>query len=132
MALINPKAQSWSIDIIIAVVLFIGAFFAFFAFLNQNSNSKAGDLQQDASTIIKQVGAEKSPLNIIENNALNITKMNQLKNISYEELKQMLRVQGDFCIYIEDEQGHIVLVNNSYKGIGSPDINISGTPCSQK
>ena len=58
-------------------------------------------------------------------------KIGELKNLSYHELKSRLRMEGDFCIYFEDEKGNIVLINNSYKGIGASNINISGTPCSQ-
>ena len=132
MAITGSKAQSWSIDVILAVVIFMGAFFVFFIFINQNSNTKASDLQEDASIVIKQVATEHNSLNVVDNNEINITKMNELKNLSYDQLKEMLAIQGDFCIYIEDEQGHIVLINNSYKGIGTQKINISGTPCSQK
>lgn len=127
----NPKAQTWSVDIILAVIIFMGAFFIFYALLYENSGTKVSSLKEEASIIIKQVSAGGS-LRILNKNEINISKVNELKNLSYEELKQRLRVEGDFCIYIEDENGNLVLINNSYKGIGSSSINISGTPCSQK
>ncbi len=129
---IKSKAQTWSVDVILAVIIFMGAFFIFYALLYGNSNTEAGSLKEDASIVIKQVSSGDSSLKILNKNELNISKANELKNLSYEELKQRLRVEGDFCIYIEDENGNLVLINNSYKGIGSSSINISGTPCSQK
>lgn len=129
---INPKAQSWSIDIVLGVIVFMGAFFIFYAFLNANPNTKARNLNEEASSIIKQVASGDSSMRIIDNNEINMSKTNELKNLSYDELKRRLRVKGDFCIYFEDEKGYLVLINNSYKGIGAPNINISGTPCSQK
>ena len=129
---INPKAQTWSVDIILAVIVFMGAFFIFYTLLYGNSSTKAGNLNEEASIVIKQVSSGDSSLRILNKNEINITKINELKNLSYDELKQRLRVEGDFCIYVEDENGNIVLLNNSYKGIGSSSINISGTPCSQK
>ena len=132
MVKINAKAQTWSVDIILAVIVFMGAFFIFYALLYENSSTKASDLKEEALIVIKQVSSGDSSLRILNKNEINITKINELKNLSYEELKQRLRVEGDFCIYVEDENGNIVLLNNSYKGIGSSSINISGTPCSQK
>jgi hypothetical protein len=129
---INPKAQSWSIDIALGVIVFTAAFFVFYALLNANPNAKAKNLQEDASSVIKQVASEEAPLRIVDNKEINISRLNELKNMSYEELKRKLRIEGEFCIYMEDEKGNLVLINNSYKGIGSPNINLSGTPCSQK
>jgi hypothetical protein len=81
---------------------------------------------------VRQVASGESNVRIVDNNQVNISKFNELKNLSYDDLKSALRISGDFCIYLEDEKGNIVLINNSYKGIGSPNINLSGTPCSQK
>jgi hypothetical protein len=132
MTNLKIKSQSWSIDIALGVIIFIAAFFIFYALLGQNPSKKASSLKEEASTVIKQVASEEAPVSIIDNNVVNISKLNQLKNLSYDELKRRLRVEGDFCIYLEDEKGNLILINNSYKGIGSPDINLSGTPCSQK
>ena len=128
----NKKSQSWSIDIIVAVVVFMGAFFLFYTILNSNPNTKASSLKQDASSVIKQIAAEDSSLRVIDNNEVNESKLNELKNLSYDELKRQFRVEGDFCIYMEDDKGNIVLINNSYKGVGTPSIMVGGTPCSQK
>ena len=133
MIKINPKiAQSWSIDIALGVVVFMAAFFIFYTLLDSNPNAKASKLKEGASLVIRQIGSEDAPLSVVSNNAINLSRFNELKNLSYDELKRRLRIEWDFCIYIEDEKGNLVLMNNSYKGIGSPDINLSGTPCSQK
>ena len=129
---ISPKAQSWSIDIVLGVIVFMAAFFIFYAFLNANPNIKATTLKEEASIVIKQIASEEATLRIVDNNEVNVSKLNELKNLSYEELKRRLRIEGDFCIFIEDDKGYLVLLNNSYKGIGAPNINLSGTPCSQK
>ena len=128
----EPKAQAWSADIILAIVIFMGIFFVVFAIFNQDSSEKAKNLQQEASIIIKQLSGSDKSLRIISNNQVNASKIEELKNLSYDELKSRLRIEGDFCIYFEDEKGNIVLINNSNIGIGSSSINISGTPCSQK
>lgn len=129
---INPKAQSWSIDIALGVAVFIAAFFIFYFLLSPSQASKAGSLKSDASSVIRQVASEEAAEGVVDGEEINVSKLNELKNLSYDELRRRLRVEGDFCIYFEDEQGNIVIINDSYKGIGSPNINISGTPCSQK
>lgn len=118
-------------DIILAVVLFLGSFFLFYALLNDDSQSRAKNLRDGASVVIKQVSSEGVPVNFVYKQQINLSRMNELKNLSYEELKGMLRVEGDFCIYLEDEKGYVIILNNSYKGIGSGNINISKTPCNE-
>ena len=132
MIRINTKAQSWSVDIMLAAVIFMSSFFIFYALFSENSNTKVSNLRDDASTVIKQVSTADNSLRIINSNEVNVSKIQELKNLSYDELKRRLRIEGDFCIYFEDEKGNIVLINNSYKGVGTQNINISGTPCSQK
>jgi len=132
MTIINPKAQSWSIDIALGVIVFMAAFFIVYSLLNANPNIKASSLNEEASNIIRQIGSADALIGIIDNNEVNITRANELKNLSYNELKRRLRIESDFCIYFEDDKGYIVIINNSYKGIGAPSINLSEAPCSQK
>ena len=116
----------------IGVAIFIVAFFIFYSILGMNKNTQASDLKEQASVIIKQATDEGSTVAVVNGQELNISKFGQLKNMSYDELKSALKMEGDFCIYVEDENGNLLLVNNSYRGIGSPNINLSGAPCSQK
>ncbi len=132
MIQLKSKAQSWSIDIALGVVIFIGAFFLFYAILNQNPNTKVTKLKEDATFVIKQATAEGGIIVIINNSEIDISKVNALKDLSYDELKRRLRVDSDFCLYLEDEKGNLILINNNYKGVGAPNIDLGGTPCSQK
>ena len=109
----------------------VRAFFIFYSLLGQNFNIKADSLKQEASSVIKEVSSGESLIRIVDNNEVNVTKIGMLKNISYDELKFRFRIEGDFCIYIEDDNGNLVLINNSYRSIGAPTINVSGVPCSQ-
>ena len=130
--MIKRKSQSWSIDIALGVIVFVAAFFIFYTLLNADQSTKAANLRQEASNIIRQITSKGEPLRVVDNNNANLSRLNALKNTSYSELKKRLRVEGDFCIYLEDENGNVVLINNSFRGIGSPNINLSGAPCSQK
>ena len=110
----------------------MAAFFTVYTLLNSNQNVKLKNLKEQASTIQKQIASGDSQLKITNQNEINISKLNQLKNLSYTDLKSQMGIGGDFCIYLEDDKGNVVIMNNSYKGIGSSNIFISDTPCSQK
>lgn len=132
MPKLNAKSQAWSLDIVIAVIIFAAAFFLYYALVNSNPDSKTGKLKEDATSVIKQVVSQDNSLRVVEDRQLNESRMGELKNLNYDELKNMLKIGGDFCIYVEDDKGNIILINNTYRGIGSSNINISGIPCSQK
>ncbi len=110
----------------------MGAFLLFYALLSGNPEAKITGLREDASTVIKQMSSKDAPLQIMDDNQINISKTGRLKNITYDELKSLLKIESDFCIYFEDENGYTIIINNSYRGIGSSNINISNIPCSQK
>ena len=128
----NRKSQAWSVDVILAVVIFMGSFFIYYALANSGPDSEVAGLKADANSVIKQVSNEGNTLSVVSQQEINITKIGELKNLNYDDLKSQLRVEGYFCIYIEDEKGNLVMINESYRGVGSPNINISGVPCSQK
>lgn len=114
MVKIKFKAQSWSIDVALGVLVFIVAFFIVYALSGSNPNEKASSLKQDASVVIKQVSSQQ--------------ELNDLKSSSYKDLKQKFKVDGDFCIYLEDEKGNLIPMGNQ-RGIGSSDITLAGLPC---
>ena len=84
----KSKAQSWSMDIIIGAVIFIGAFFVIYGLLNSNQTAKAGSLKEEALGVSKQVASEEAALSVINNNEVNDTKLNELKSLDYAEPAQ--------------------------------------------
>ena len=134
----NKKSQSWSVDIILAVIVFMVAFFVFYAMLESNPKTKVSDLKEEASIVIEQVADDESPLKAVDKGQINKDELNKLKNFPYDDLKRRLRTEGDFCIYIEDENGNLVKIGGT-KSVGSPDIKIKDKigneiqeiPCSQ-
>src|SRR3989344_834143 len=116
------KSQSWSMDVMIAVIVFMGAFLIFYVMINASHNSKNEQLKSDASTVNKIISSQDSKLRIVDKNQINVSRLNELKKMSYDELKRFFRIDGEFCIYLEDEQGNIMTINNTFKGIGTSDI----------
>ena len=49
--------------------------------------------------------------------------------MDYNEVKDILGIKSDFCIYFEDVTGNLVRIDNTNLGIGSDKIFINGEPC---
>lgn len=52
-------------------------------------------------------------------------KLQQVQNMDYKQLKDQLNAKQDFCMYIEDEKGNIILAK------GSPKLGQEGIVCSK-
>jgi hypothetical protein len=126
------KAQSWSIDVALGFIIFMAAFFIAYSMIASNDDVKIDSLKKESLQIIKQVTSEDSTITLVSNNEIDPQKLDTLKDMDYTDLKRRLRADKDFCIYIEDDYGNIVPMNGNYLGIGSPDIDLAGTPCSQR
>ena len=132
MMFTKKKSQAWSFDVIMAVIIFVGAFFAFYFLLKPRTENTIDTLREDAELIANELLSESSPLNVIVDGKIDEAKLQQLLAEDYSDLKSQIRVEGDFCIYLEDQEGNIIYISQSpdITGIGSPSISISDIPCS--
>ena len=112
------NSQAWSMDIMIAVVLFIGVIFAFYWIFSSNQESKEEELKEDATIVLEN-------LNITED----ISQIDELLLEDYTVLKRKLRVENEFCLYFEDEDGNLIELGKAVVGKGSSDIELQGIPC---
>ena len=121
-------------DITLAVIIFIASFFVIYAIATNRTSTSTEELTQEAERISKEAASENSSLSMVESNQLDQIKVEDLISQDYEEIKKKLRIETEFCIYIEDKDGNLIYLNQSetenITGIGSPNINISGIPCS--
>ena len=122
------KSQTWSIDIMVAILAFIGTIFVFYAIFAGNQESTAEDLEKDASKVLKGISSEDSGVGIMDGIEVDEAKLQQLLGEDYSTIKEKMRVDKDFCIFLEDEEGNIIYVSNK-PGIGSDKIMISDVPC---
>ena len=60
------NSQAWSLDIMLAVVIFIGTIFFFYAMLDTNHGSKAEELEDEASQVFKDILSQDSDVRIAE------------------------------------------------------------------
>tara|TARA_Y100000310_G_C20696041_1_gene825824 strand:- start:4296 stop:4499 length:204 start_codon:yes stop_codon:yes gene_type:complete len=66
---------------------------------------------------------------LISSNELTVEKVRSLDKMDYNEVKDILGIKSDFCIYFEDVTGNLVRIDNTNLGIGSDKIFINGEPC---
>jgi len=111
-------SQAWSMDVMIAIVIFIGAISIFYLIFVSKPENKIKTLENDASKVLEN-------LNISEN----ISQINELLQENYTDLKRKLRVENEFCIYFEDTDSNIINVSPGQTGIGSEKINVTDVPC---
>jgi len=53
----------------------------------------------------------------------------RLDQMDYDEVKNLLGVKNDFCIFFEDVTGNLVKIDDLNLAIGSNKIYINGQPC---
>ena len=124
------KSQAWSMDIMIAAMVFIGAIFVIYTiFTGNHQESTAEELEKDASKVLKSVSSEGSDVGIMDGTEMNETKLEQLLGEDYKTIKERIRTEKDFCIFLEDENGDIVYISPGQLGIGSDKIKVSDVPC---
>ncbi|NIA04100.1 MAG: hypothetical protein GWP09_02000 [Nitrospiraceae bacterium] len=110
----NKRAQNFSIDLIISIVIFLGVITVLFFIFNQSLNNPDKQLKLDANTLANKltktshVGGGNNDLSILNSDNLQIDYAKLLKlaaeSISdYGKLKQELSIENDFCIILENK-----------------------------
>ena len=124
------KSQAFSIDIMIALVIFIGTIFVFYSIFSGSEETKTAELEDEASIVLDNIASEDSEVRITDGVVVNETKLAELLGMEYSEIKKKIRVKNDFCFFLEDEDGNIIYIEAGKPGIGSDKIKISDEPCS--
>ena len=126
------KGQTWSTDAVVAVVIFIlGAILLFYLMGPAAKNRNSEKLQDEAKKLPGILSASQNlTIIFVQGTRVDENKLSQILMLSYENLKALLGIQSDFCIYFEDEKGNIVPAGNRI-GIGSPLVNFSGKACNE-
>ncbi|MFP4118496.1 MAG: hypothetical protein ACLFTH_00385 [Candidatus Woesearchaeota archaeon] len=119
----------------IAVVLFIVVIGIFYAYLSDDGkeDDDVKRLSAEAKVISNKLDCdvEDSNLCIVKNGEVIPSKVNTMKDTDYEELREELELDGDFCIYLRTPEGDLVPLNDTY-GIGDDDFRLAnGINCSQ-
>lgn len=123
------NAQSWSIDLIVGVIIFMLIIAIFYALLTSKSEPTLKNLEEDSRSVVSKISVEDAKsFGIIEDGIVNQSRFDDLCSKTYEEVKAELSIESDFCIFLEDQNGNIIPCGGANKaGIGNGEDIIIGT-----
>ena len=93
------------------------------------STISPADLTKEAKIVLDILTDENTAISLLEANVLIEDKIIELEQMDYGEIKNILGVQNDFCVFFEDISGNLVKIDDIGFGIGSSKIYINGQPC---
>ncbi len=117
-------------DIMLGIIIFIGAAFFFYSTFSSKQGSDAEELENDALKVMSRIVSNDPDVSIVTGTEVDIVKLQALLGEDYTQIKEKLRVGSDFCIFLEDEKGNIVYITPGQPGVGSDIIKVSNVPCS--
>jgi hypothetical protein len=101
---------------------------ALFVILKQSLTSEVISLEEEGKIILDKLTNGKE-IRLLNSNVLVEKEVNKLDQMDYEEVKSMLGIKNDFCIYFEDANENVMKIDDINLGIGSSKIYINGEPC---
>ena len=111
------KKTNFRIDEI-AIVLIV-AVLAIFVSVYERSN----DVKKIDASEITEIIMDDHRLSFANNGVIDNGKLKEIQKMDYLALKNELDVKNEFCMYIEDENGNIILAK------GSEKLNKDGMVC---
>jgi len=131
----SRKGQSLSFDAIAAVILFIIVLTVVLVYLNGTGTTTSQDQLHREALVVSQgliVSSQTSNQSIVQNGQLNISKYIQLrddviydKNGGYAGVKDLLGISSEYCIYLEDANGSLIVLNDGNSSFfGSPNVQV--------
>ncbi len=125
------KAQTWSMDLIGAIMLFI-LIIGSVAFISISMSHKESvdELKSKAQVIYKGISSD-GDVKFIDGSQVDVPALCSTIQKSYEDIKKEIGISEDFCIYFVDENGNLIYLDNNSEipGIGSPRFKINGKAC---
>ncbi|TAL56726.1 MAG: hypothetical protein EPN86_02555 [Nanoarchaeota archaeon] len=130
------KGQIISIDLVIAIVIFVTIIVGFFYVIQIFSQrDQTAALKQQVENLPSSLQENSSKVAFIEGNEINIQRLIQFARMNYSEIQNELGITSDFCVYIEDEKGNIIPIDGK-AGVGSDKVQIGNSSsiykCGQK
>ncbi|RME53338.1 hypothetical protein D6783_02145 [Candidatus Woesearchaeota archaeon] len=109
---------------LILVVLGLGLLLTWLALGGLQSPRGVAALEESGDLIAKRLAMEHA----IREDGVDLEALKAIAEMDYEEVKQELGVQEDFCIVVEDAEGRVIPIGEKV-GIGSDELLVGGVPC---
>ena len=105
----NEKRQNYKFDEVGLVIIII-LIAVIIAFYEKSLNPAEVNVEKITTMIFDHEPASFAKDGVIEQN-----KLQEIQKMDYVELKNSLGIKKDFCIYVEDENGNIILEKGDEK-----------------
>jgi len=132
------KGQVFSVDIIIAVIIFTAAILIYYkAMINfsEDDSELFDSIIMDVKSISDSLMSEGNPANwskenintlgLHTNQRINKTKLRYFAGIPYKDTKNLLGTKYDYYIIFKDRNNNVCPINESLEGIGKPGVNLT-------
>jgi hypothetical protein len=139
---ISKKAQIWSVDFTIGLLLFIFILLGAIVLIRNlnNEDDKYSIVAREANHISTSLVSEGLPAGwtnytvilpgITDNNRVNNTRLNEFDKIKYEKTKIMMQVTGEYVFYFYN--GTIINETKCFRGYDFGNICTLSLPASAK
>ncbi len=122
----QTKRREWfNFNKAIALLLIL----ALFIILKTAFTSQKTQLTEEAEIVLNTLTDGNAEISLVDSNGLVENKVRDLDNMDYDEIKNIIGIKNDFCIFFEDTTGNIIKIDDINLGIGSNKIRINGDPC---
>ena len=110
----KPKIDEITLVLIVAVISLIATVY-----------SKMHEPKEMEAEKIKNVLLDDHRMSLASNGIIDQNKLDEIKNMPYSYLKSSINAKNDFCFYIEDGNGNVILAK------GSSRLNNDGIVCEE-
>lgn len=97
------KVDELTLVLIVALIAIIVA-------INNKSSEPGMEAKRIADAIMDDHGISFASNGIVDEN-----RLEEVRSMGYRDLKGSLKARNDFCVYLEDEDGSIILAKGSSK-----------------
>jgi hypothetical protein len=127
------KGQVWSIDILLAVVIFVSVILIFYVTMVPRQKPQMKDLEAESGALKLEL-EKNNEFGFLIDDEVNDAKLQAFidnATANYSALKKKLGVKGEFCLFYEDSEGNVVPIGSGdLVGVGNPSIIVAGDNCS--
>jgi len=131
---VGMRGQQWSLEVILAISIFIIVFVFMVSFLSFRPSDDTGRLELQSIALYEEL---RGPGGFLDGNRVDLVKLQSWSAASRSEtqadlraIKRKVGMVGDFCIYFENAQGQIIpntLDGDIFYGVGDRTIQFNGT-----
>ncbi|MBS3130504.1 hypothetical protein J4460_07610, partial [Candidatus Woesearchaeota archaeon] len=130
----KKRGQVLSVELLVALTIFFVIVVGFIVLMTWFSPPPLQQLETEATHIGEEVTAKESStqINIAPGNQIAEEKVYPLiaaepdPEIAYEKIRRQLNIKGDFCIFLQDQNGYLIpMGDEQVTGIGSPSLQLT-------